>query len=108
MASRIIAQLLVYGGGYVVRAFAEAYRQALANAGRNPGAAGATTSAFGRAKVTPDEARKILGLSSGAGLRDVLARYERMYHANEVAKGGSPYLQAKIAGARGVLVEEAR
>uniref|UniRef100_A0A6N2MXN4 Senescence domain-containing protein n=1 Tax=Salix viminalis TaxID=40686 RepID=A0A6N2MXN4_SALVM len=35
MAARILANLLVMGSGIMVRAFAQAYRQALANASKS-------------------------------------------------------------------------
>mmetsp|Transcript_6664 Transcript_6664/g.13535 ORF Transcript_6664/g.13535 Transcript_6664/m.13535 type:complete len:131 (+) Transcript_6664:352-744(+) len=101
---RIIAQILVVGGGYVVRAFAEAYRQAAANAGRQgAGAAGRASSVPGRRVMSTDEAAQILNVPRDAGLKQISERYDRMFHANDPAKGGSAYLQAKVKAARYIL-----
>lgn len=111
MASRIIAQVVVVAGTYAVRAFAEAYRQALANgaagsAGRAAGrtAARAADAAGARARgMSADEAASVLGVAPDAGADAVAERFSRMLAANDPAKGGSAYLQAKVRVARETL-----
>mmetsp|Transcript_4462 Transcript_4462/g.12171 ORF Transcript_4462/g.12171 Transcript_4462/m.12171 type:complete len:133 (-) Transcript_4462:2370-2768(-) len=106
MASRIIAQILVVGGGYFVRAFVEAYRQALQAAPAH--AAGARQAARSlKHKLTLEEAAEILSVRKDAGLKDISERFEKLYTSNDPSKGGSQYLQYKILSARNALVESA-
>lgn len=107
MASRIIAQVVVVAGTYAVRAFAEAYRQALANgasgsAGRAAARTASAAGARGRTMST-EEAANVLGVAPDAAAEAVAARFERMLAANEPTKGGSAYLQAKVRVARETL-----
>lgn len=111
MASRLIAQVVVVAGTYAVRAFAEAYRQALANgaagsagraAGRTAARAADAAGARGRA-MSADEAASVLGVAPDAAAETVASRFERMLAANDPAKGGSAYLQAKVRVARETL-----
>eukprot|EP00184_Porphyridium_aerugineum_P006432 CAMPEP_0184694484 /NCGR_PEP_ID=MMETSP0313-20130426/2425_1 /TAXON_ID=2792 /ORGANISM="Porphyridium aerugineum, Strain SAG 1380-2" /LENGTH=142 /DNA_ID=CAMNT_0027152779 /DNA_START=164 /DNA_END=592 /DNA_ORIENTATION=- len=106
MAARILAQILVVGGGYFVRAFMQAYREALQAA--PAGAAGARqASRTLKHKLALEDAADILSISKDAGLKQIDERFMKMYHANEPSKGGSQYLQWKILSARNVLVENA-
>lgn len=100
MASRIIAQILLMGGTYVARAFVQAYQQALVNSTRN-GAAGASSAARNiRGRLSKEQAAEILGVKSDSGLKDIHAKYNRLFNANDPTKGGSIYLQAKIHNAK--------
>lgn len=100
MASRIIAQILIMGAGYLGRAFVQAYQQALANSARSGGAAAGGTARSVRGRVGVQEASEILGVRQNAGLKDIYNKYEKLFNANDPAKGGSIYLQAKIYNAK--------
>lgn len=106
MAGRIIAQMLLMGGGYVARAFVQAYQQALVNSARGGNAAGNTARNM-RGRITAVEASEILGIKKDAGLKDIYNRYDRLFKANDPAKGGSIYIQAKIHNAKQQLEKEA-
>uniref|UniRef100_A0A7S0ZG57 Mitochondrial import inner membrane translocase subunit TIM16 n=1 Tax=Timspurckia oligopyrenoides TaxID=708627 RepID=A0A7S0ZG57_9RHOD len=106
MASRIIAQILVVGGGYFVRAFIEAYRQALQAA--PAGAAGARQAAKSlKHKLSLEEAAEILSVSKDAGLKDIAHKFDKLYSANDPSKGGSQYIQYKLLTARNALYDHA-
>ena len=110
MASRIIAQILVTGSTYVARAFVTAYQQALVNSARQGGAAaGGAAAARGArgAGMRIEEAAQVLGVRKNAGLKEIHARYDRMFAANDPKQGGSQYLQAKIHNAMTKLEKEA-
>ena len=98
MASRLIAQLILMGAGMLGRAFAEAYRQSLANAARGGGASAAARG--GRRRITTEEASEILGVKNNAGLKDIYQKYDKLFPANDPTKGGSLYIQAKIHNAK--------
>lgn len=100
MASRVIAQMILMGAGYLSRAFIQAYQQALVNSARNGGSA-ATAGARGvRGRIGVQEASDILGVKSDAGLKDIYVKYDKLFTANDPTKGGSLYLQAKIHNAK--------
>lgn len=103
MASRIIAQVLLMGASVVGRAFIQAYQQALAN-GARPGAAAA---ARGARTLQAAEAADILGVKPNGGLKDIYAKYDKLFAANDPKSGGSLYLQAKIHHAKSLLEREA-
>lgn len=105
MASRIIAQIIIMGSGYVARAFVQAYQQALANSARGGGVQSAVRNARGR--ITAEEASEILGVKKNAGLKDIYGRYDRLFEANDPKKGGSIYIQAKIHNAKVELEKQA-
>mmetsp|Transcript_21523 Transcript_21523/g.87809 ORF Transcript_21523/g.87809 Transcript_21523/m.87809 type:complete len:134 (+) Transcript_21523:334-735(+) len=108
MAGRVLAQLILAGGTFMVRTFAQAYRQALVNAQTGGGAAAsASRGVVGRNQMTVDEASRILGLEKNTlKLASLEAKYQKLYEQNSVEKGGSPYLQYKIVGAKEVLERE--
>jgi len=65
----------------------------------NEAAKGGAASVFGgRKTMAIEEARSILGVDANASLEDVMARYAKMFEANE--KIGSFYLQSKIHRAK--------
>lgn len=103
MASRIIAQVLLYGASVVGRAFIQAYQQALAN-GTRPGAAAA---ARGARTLQAAEAAEILGVKQNGGLKEIYTKYDKLFAANDPKSGGSLYLQAKIHHAKSLLEREA-
>ncbi|KAJ8560622.1 hypothetical protein K7X08_022482 [Anisodus acutangulus] len=102
MAARIVAQLLVVGSGIMVRAFAQAYRQALANASKNGVAQEAVQNIKRVSKnMTESEARQILGVAEHSSWEDVLQKYDNLFESN--AKNGSFYLQSKVHRAKECL-----
>ncbi|XP_019196163.1 PREDICTED: mitochondrial import inner membrane translocase subunit PAM16 like 2-like [Ipomoea nil] len=102
MAARIIAQLIVMGSGMMVRAVAQAYRQALANASKT-GAAQEVAQNIKRAgkTMTETEARQILGVAEKSTWEEVLQKYDNLFEQN--AKNGSFYLQSKVHRAKECL-----
>ncbi|XP_074308658.1 mitochondrial import inner membrane translocase subunit PAM16 like 2-like [Silene latifolia] len=103
MAGRIIAQLLVVGSGVLIRAFAQAYRQALTNASKTGAAQEAMQNTVRRASkaITEQEARQILGITENAAWEDILKKYDILFERN--AKQGSFYLQSKVHRAKECL-----
>ena len=55
-------------------------------------------------RVTPGEARLILGLSEGATREEVKRTHRALMMRNHADQGGSPYLARKINEARDVLM----
>lgn len=105
MASRALAQFLVYGGGYLLRAFGQAYRLALTEASQ--GARSATSAGVKRSSVMSlSEARSILGLSQDASVKEVSTKFEHLHAANDPASGGSQYLRWKLLSAKQVTPTE--
>jgi import inner membrane translocase subunit TIM16 len=107
MASRILANLLVAGGSVLVRAAAQAWKQAIANGQRSGMTPESLKNAANLSKQMPlEEAYKILGTDSQAGIEEVMKRYQHLMEANQ--KNGSFYLQSKIYRARERIEQEAR
>ncbi|KAL3512066.1 hypothetical protein ACH5RR_024783 [Cinchona calisaya] len=102
MAARLLANLIIVGGGVMARAFAQAYRQAIANASRN-GVAQEATQTIKRAgkTITEAEARQILGVTENSSWQDILKKYDVLFEKN--AKNGSFYLQSKVHRAKECL-----
>ncbi|CAL1375431.1 unnamed protein product [Linum trigynum] len=102
MAGRIIANLIVVGSGVLVRAFAQAYRQALQNASKNGVAREAVENMkkVGKA-MSESEARQILGVSENASWEEIIKKYDSLFENN--AKNGSFYLQSKVFRAKECL-----
>ncbi|XP_021759131.1 mitochondrial import inner membrane translocase subunit PAM16 like 2-like [Chenopodium quinoa] len=103
MASRILAQILVMGSGILVRAVAQAYRQAIANASKTGAAQEAMQNTVRKASkaITEQEARQILGVPENAAWEDILKKYDVLFERN--AKQGSFYLQSKVYRAKECL-----
>ncbi|XP_021736645.1 mitochondrial import inner membrane translocase subunit PAM16 like 2-like [Chenopodium quinoa] len=103
MASRILAQILVMGSGILVRAVAQAYRQAIANASKTGAAQEAMQNTVRKASkaITEQEARQILGVPENAAWEDILKKYDVLFERN--AKQGSFYLQSKVHRAKECL-----
>lgn len=103
MASKIIANLIILGGGILVRAVSQAYRQAIVNASKTGVAQEAVSGALRKSSkaMTVQEARQILGVSDKTSWEDVLERYQRLYDSNE--KNGSFYIQSKVQRAKECL-----
>ncbi|KAH7279963.1 hypothetical protein KP509_37G045100 [Ceratopteris richardii] len=99
MAGKIIANLIVLGSGVLLRAFSQAYRQAIANASKTGVAQEAVQNLtkLGKA-MTEQEARMILGINESTSVEEMLQRYENLFERN--AKSGSFYLQSKVQRAK--------
>ncbi|XP_071723171.1 LOW QUALITY PROTEIN: mitochondrial import inner membrane translocase subunit PAM16 like 2-like [Rutidosis leptorrhynchoides] len=90
------------GSGILVRAFAQAYRQALQNASKNGVAREAVQNAVRRGKaMTEQEARQILGVTEGTAWEEIVKKYNHLFEQN--AKSGSFYLQSKVHRAKECL-----
>ena len=88
--SRLLANLIIAGGSMLVKAASQAYQKALVNAQRSgvaqEAAKGTAASVFGKKTMALDEARMILGIDAGATLEEAMARYQKMFEANEKAQ----------------------
>ena len=105
--SRLLANLIIAGGSMLVKAASQAYQKALVNAQRSgvahEAAKGTAASVFGKKTMALDEARMILEIDAGATLEEAMARYQKMFEANEKA---SFYLQSKIHRAKERMEQE--
>ncbi|XP_019420320.1 PREDICTED: mitochondrial import inner membrane translocase subunit PAM16 like 2-like [Lupinus angustifolius] len=103
MASKILANLIVMGGGILARAVVQAYRQALANASKNGVAQETIQNTLRRASkvMTEQEARQILGVTEETPWEEIMRKYNTMFENN--AKNGSFYLQSKVHRAKECL-----
>ncbi|KAL6552355.1 hypothetical protein OROHE_007719 [Orobanche hederae] len=100
--ARILANLLIMGSGLMVKAFAQAYRQALANASKNGVAQEAVQNIKrGSKMMSASEARQILGVSENSTWEEILQRYDNLFERN--TKSGSFYLQSKVHRAKECL-----
>ncbi|KAJ1448476.1 Pam16-domain-containing protein [Pelagophyceae sp. CCMP2097] len=90
----------------IVRAFATAYNQALANARKDGGAAAKEMMKKRSSGMTIQEATQILDLSPLPDVAKVEEAYKRIFTANEPDKGGSFYLQSKVYRAHEFLIGE--
>ncbi|KAL6494434.1 hypothetical protein OROGR_031234 [Orobanche gracilis] len=100
--ARILANLLIMGSGIMVKAFAQAYRQALANASMNGVAQEAVQNIKrGSKMMSASEARQILGVSENSTWEEILQRYDNLFERN--TKSGSFYLQSKVHRAKECL-----
>ncbi|KAF7549422.1 hypothetical protein G7046_g8353 [Stylonectria norvegica] len=106
-AHKFVITAMLTGSRILGRSFAAAYKQAQAasnyqraqaKAGNGSGHASLSSG------MTLDEACKILNVkppaSGNANVEDVMARYKRLYDANEPSNGGSFYLQSKVVRAK--------
>ncbi|GAU41122.1 hypothetical protein TSUD_288120 [Trifolium subterraneum] len=102
-AARILANLIVMGGGILAKAVVQAYRQALTNASKNGVAQETIQNTIRKASktITEQEARQILGVTEETPWEDIIKKYERLFENN--AKNGSFYLQSKVYRAKEVL-----
>ncbi|XP_059653469.1 mitochondrial import inner membrane translocase subunit PAM16 like 2-like [Cornus florida] len=103
MAAKILANLIVMGSGIMIRAFAQAYRQALANASKSGVAQETLQNAVRRGSkvMTEQEARQILGVAENTSWEEILQKYDKLFERN--AKNGSFYLQSKVHRAKECL-----
>ncbi|VVB17636.1 unnamed protein product [Arabis nemorensis] len=104
MASRILAGLLVGASTTLLRACAQAYRQALANASKSGVAHEAVQNVKRGTRgmgVSEAEARQILGVTEKSSWDEVLKKYDNLFERN--AQNGSFYLQSKVHRAKECL-----
>ncbi|KAG5926946.1 mitochondrial import inner membrane translocase subunit TIM16 [Claviceps africana] len=107
MAHRFVFTAFLTGSRILGRSFLAAYKQAQAASQYQRAAAKAGGSSAGASLssgMTLEEACKILNVKPPAGgqanVDEVLARYKRLFDANDPQKGGSFYLQSKIVRAK--------
>ncbi|KAI8544107.1 hypothetical protein RHMOL_Rhmol08G0269600 [Rhododendron molle] len=106
-ASRLLANLIVMGGGIMARAVVQAYRQALMNASKNGVAHEAAQNIIRATKIMAEpEARQILGVTERSSWEEILQKYDHLFEKN--AKNGSFYLQSKVHRAKECLEMEYR
>ncbi|PWA92935.1 protein Transporter, Pam16 [Artemisia annua] len=103
MAAKILANLIVMGGGILARALVQAYRQALQNASKTGVAQETLQNAVrkGSKAMTEQEARQILGVSEHSSWEEIAQKYDTLFERN--AKNGSFYLQSKVHRAKECL-----
>ncbi|GMH29291.1 hypothetical protein Nepgr_031134 [Nepenthes gracilis] len=91
------------GSGILIRAFAQAYRQALANVSRIGVPQETIQNVVPRAgrAITEQEARQILGVTNNSTWEVILKRYEVLFEKNGMQ--GSFYLQSKVHRAKECL-----
>ena len=107
--ARVLANILVQGTAVFGKAFMQAYANAASQAGKQ--AAEGAQAVIKRGQMTREEAIEILGTTADL-LKEtpdqVQEQYEKFFHANDPANGGSFYLQSKIFRAKEFLDEEER
>ena len=107
--ARVLANIIVQGTAVFGKAFMQAYANAASQAGKQ--AAEGAQAVIKRGQMTREEAIEILGTTADL-LKEtpdqVQEQYERFFHANDPANGGSFYLQSKIFRAKEFLDEEER
>ncbi|KYR01983.1 presequence translocated-associated motor subunit [Tieghemostelium lacteum] len=99
MAAKLFAKLIFTGGTVLARSISMAYKQAIARA--EGGSYGG-----GFNKMTPSEAKKILGFDNSKKtltLDDVERNSQVLLELNDPKEGGSQFLQFKVQGAKNVL-----
>ncbi|EFJ37447.1 hypothetical protein SELMODRAFT_76729 [Selaginella moellendorffii] len=104
--AKVIANLIVIGSGILLRAVSQAYKQALINASKT-GVAQETLQDIAEKstkKMSPHEARMILGVSEKTPWEEILKKYENLFERN--AKIGSFYIQSKVQRAKERLEAE--
>eukprot|EP00039_Didymoeca_costata_P019465 m.337633 g.337633 ORF g.337633 m.337633 type:complete len:136 (-) comp18189_c0_seq1:2207-2614(-) len=108
--SKIIAQLIVMGGQIFARAFAQAYKQAAANAGRAGAGAAKAAAETPKVKSTASmpikEAYQVLDISEEANPEDILKKYNHLMEVTDKENGGNLYLQSKVFRAKESLGEK--
>ncbi|KAK7380519.1 hypothetical protein VNO78_33032 [Psophocarpus tetragonolobus] len=102
-AAKILANLIVMGGGILARAVVQAYRQALTNASKNGVAQETIQNTIRRASkvMTEQEARQVLGVTEETPWEEIIKKYDNLFENN--AKNGSFYLQSKVHRAKECL-----
>jgi hypothetical protein len=109
--ARILAQGVMFGVSVLTKTFQQAYAKAQAGGGRAAGAAGgkggAAAAAVASGRMPLDMARQVLNLEKGEVTREaVVEMYTKYYGLNDPDKGGSFYIQAKVASARDALLAD--
>ncbi|CAJ0749944.1 5714_t:CDS:2, partial [Entrophospora sp. SA101] len=108
--ARVIAQIIVIGSQILGKAFIEAYKQAVANASRNSGAA-VNNGGGGSSRVldaltrktgmTIDEACQILNVKKDIMNTDQITKnFDHLFKVNNTSTGGSFYIQSKVFRAK--------
>ncbi|CAH1757025.1 7007_t:CDS:10 [Entrophospora sp. SA101] len=111
--ARVIAQIIVIGSQILGKAFIEAYKQAVANASRNSGAA-VNNGGGGSSRVldaltrktgmTIDEACQILNVKKDIMNTDQITKnFDHLFKVNNTSTGGSFYIQSKVFRAKELI-----
>eukprot|EP00493_Phyllostaurus_siculus_P015164 UN15398 len=93
--ARLLANVLISGGSVVFRSFIRAYEQVVAQGGVNEQAM-KTMRDKAMQRMSPDEARKILGITGTLDFEEIKERHFRIFENNDPNQGGSYYLQCKV------------
>ncbi|KAI9260141.1 Pam16-domain-containing protein [Sporodiniella umbellata] len=109
MSGRIAAQIIISLGSVVTRAFVAAYKQAAANAAKGGGPQGGAKTGTKEAVIdaltrktnmSMEEACQILNVTKEADLSAITKSYDHLFAQNDIAKGGSFYVQSKVVRAK--------
>ncbi|KAF2077020.1 hypothetical protein CYY_001652 [Polysphondylium violaceum] len=102
MAAKILVKLLFTSGSMLARSVSMAYRQAILRAEGGFTAGSAEVFAGATSKMSPMEAKKILGLDNAdkITIEDILKKHDDLITLNDPKDGGSEYLQSKVLGAK--------
>jgi len=103
--ARLLANVIISGGSVVFRSFIRAYEQVVAQGGVNEQAM-KTMRDKAMQRMSPDEARKILGITGTLDFEEIKERHFRIFENNDANQGGSYYLQCKVEHAKMSLEEE--
>ncbi|EGC30002.1 hypothetical protein DICPUDRAFT_42077 [Dictyostelium purpureum] len=106
MAAKLLAKIIFTTGSVLVRSVTMAYKQAILQAENGMGAAAANLDV--KSKMSPIEAKKILGLDNKDKftIEDIENKHKELIDINNPKQGGSEYLQIKISGAKLCLINE--
>lgn len=110
--AKFIAQIIVLGGQVIGRAFAKAVRQEIRASQEAAQRLGQTPNAKDHADnakmgLTVEEAKQILNVDN-LEPEEIRKKYEALFTANDLTKGGSFYLQSKVVRAKERLDHELR
>jgi import inner membrane translocase subunit TIM16 len=101
---RLLLQGLTVVAPVLYRSFKDAYRIASQNAKRSNAQVETETTTKIKSKImTYDEACKILQVTPDTPRKDMELRFEKLFQANDIKKGGSPFLQSKVYFAKECL-----
>ncbi len=81
---------------YLDRVHGDSWRESFRGEGGEPGSAAS--------RMTPAEAREILGVGADAKREEIIEAHRRLMQKNHPDRGGSTYLAAKINQAKGILL----
>lgn len=102
--ARILAQVGLALASAVGRAFVQAFMQQRAAMKAGKGGAGAAAAGFVKKDIMDrQQALEILNADENSTKEEIQSNYDKLFAANDPAKGGSFYLQSKIYRAKECL-----